>query len=118
VVAGVEQLVTSFWGRGCHYKPSSAACPPPKNTGLSPTGPGQALRLCHSPHTQHQLERATLCIAPVDATHVAAVPSTPAATSVNPPTAARPGSHTGVLPATGLRRRVRCTARLSLFLPR
>jgi hypothetical protein len=68
--------------------------------------PGRALVRAYAGHTKSICTRG-------DATHVAAVPNTPA-TVVEPPTVATP---TGVWPATGLRRRVRCTARLSPFPP-
>ena len=83
---------------------------PKKNTRMPPpAGPIQSRIPRLPPAPQRQPKAAALL--PVDATHVAAVPSTPA-TAVEPPAAASP---TGVWPATGLRRRVCCTARLRLF---
>jgi hypothetical protein len=72
-----------FFGRGCCYKPSSAAHPPPKKRTCLSQAPAKR-GVCPS------LPAALL---PVDATHVAAVPGTPA-TAVEPPTAA--ASPTGV----------------------
>jgi hypothetical protein len=72
-----------FWGRGFHYRPSSAARPP-KTTGLPLAGPD------HDQTKRGVCASLPAALLPVDATHVATVPSTPAAISAKPPAVARP----------------------------
>jgi hypothetical protein len=74
-----------FFGRGFCYRPSSAARPPKKTRAC----------LSQAPTKRGVCASLLAALLPVDATHVAAVPLTPAAISAKPPAVARP---TGVSP--------------------
>jgi hypothetical protein len=69
------------FGRGFHYRPSSAARPPPPKHGPAP-------RRTRPSAESAPLSQPLYCLS--TRPHVAAVPSTPAAISAKPPAVARP----------------------------